>query len=478
MRFLLFYCLTGLLSFQLAANGSVQEPAKYPRGEIIGPIVSASAPSQRYAVYLPSALDPKKPAPILYIMDYRGRGRVAAGVFQAAAEQFGWIIMSSYNTLSDSEGEPNVLAMKTMWNDSHDMFTIDDQRVYVAGLSGTARIATLLGRRSSVKFTGVIGAAAGFHPDVPPSKETPFLYYGTAGTVDYNYWEMRGVAEKLTRLGLPHRIAFFDGAHGWMPPDLATAAVAWMELRAMQSGDREIDAKVVDERWSRDLERTRALEADGSDWEASRLLASLASDYAKLRSADEISEVTRRARQFGSTAKARSQAHIQAHASARHESRVERAMLIIADAYPPDAEMPAATVAATVKTLDLPRLQLTARGANAEEALAAARVLAELDVQTGLYLPVSAIRSQDYQRARFYLGVALAVRSDDAYAWYLRAALDARMRQPDRAIESLERAISLGFRTVDALEQDPSFTSLRQRPEFVRLLNGLRETVR
>ena len=104
MRFLLFYCLTGLLSFQLAANGSVQEPAKYPRGEIIGPIVSASAPSQRYAVYLPSALDPKKPAPILYIMDYRGRGRVAAEVFQAAAAQFGWIIMSSYNKLSDSEG--------------------------------------------------------------------------------------------------------------------------------------------------------------------------------------------------------------------------------------------------------------------------------------------------------------------------------------------------------------------------------------
>lgn len=478
MRSILFCCLAGLLSLQLAADGSVQEPATYPRGQIIGPVVSASEPSQRYALYLPTALDPGRPAPILYIMDYRGRGRVAAEVFQAAAEQFGWIIMSSYNTLSDSQGEPNVLAMRTMWDDSHDAFAIDDERVYVAGLSGTARIATLLGRRSSVRFTGVIGAAAGFHPHVPPTKETPFLYYGTAGTVDYNYWEMRGLAERLTRLGLPHRIAFFDGPHGWMPPDLAMAAVAWMELRAMASGDRGIDPAIVDERWARDLERSRALEADGLDWEASGLLASMAADYAKLRPFEEVSEVSRRAGQLGSTPRARSQAQTQARAAARHDSRIERAMLIIADAYPPEAEMPAASVAATIKTLDLARLHLTVEGENIEEALAARRVLAELDVQAGLYLPVSAIRSNDYRRARFYLDIALAIRSDESYAWYLRAAVDARMRQPDRAIESLERAIALGFRTADALEQDPSFSSLRNRPEFVRLLNALRERVR
>jgi predicted esterase len=478
MGMLMACWVAGSLALPAASAAQSAAPAVWPKGVLVDPVASPSEPGQRYVVYLPTTIDPGTPAPILYILDYRGRGRVAAELFQPAAERFGWILMSSYNSISDGTGQPNALAIRTMWRDSHDLFPVDDRRAYLAGLSGTARQATFVASRSGGRFAGVIGAAAGFAPDTLRSDDARFLYYGTAGTTDYNYWEMRGLATRLARLGIPHRIAFFDGAHAWMPSELAFAAVAWMELRAMGAGLRAIDRGVVDERWQRDRERVGTLEAEGLVWEASRLLASMAADYVRLRPEAEIAELTRRAKELGATRVARAQASLQEHAARQHESRIERAMEIVADAYPESADAPAVPLAKTLLDLGIARLRATARGADGDAARAASRVLAELDVQTGFYLPTSALRRKDVDRARYYLGLARAIDPDRAYTWFLTAAVEAQSKAPARALAALERAIDLGFRTIDALDHDPAFESLRKRPDFVGLVNRLREAIR
>ncbi len=316
-------CLLALIVASVPGTAAAQA-AGYPRGVLIDPVVSPSDPAQRYVLYVPTRIDAREPAPILFIMDYRGRGRLAAGLFQPAAERLGWIIASSYNTASDTVGQPNVVAVKTMWRDMHAAFAIDDDRVYLAGLSGTARMATLIAERSGVKFSGVIGAAAGLHPDLQPSKTTPFLYFGTAGTIDYNYWEMRGLEGRLTRAGVPHRIAFFEGPHGWMPPELAGAALYWMELHAVQAGTCRIDKALVDERWARDMDRAQTLESGGLPWEASRLLASMANDYAGLRPDEDVVEMNRRSAVLAATPVAVAQAKRQDRAAREHDRRVRR----------------------------------------------------------------------------------------------------------------------------------------------------------
>ncbi len=465
-------CLLTAL-FALPGTAGAQTAA-FPRGVLVDPVVSPSDPSQRYVVYVPTGLDERKPAPILFIMDYRGRGRVAAALFQPAAERLGWIIASSYNTASDGAGEPNVVAVKTMWRDVHAVFTIDDDRMYLAGLSGTARMATLIAERSGVRFRGVIGAAAGFHPDVQPSKTTPFLYFGTAGTIDYNYWEMRGLEGRLTRAGVTHRIAFFEGPHGWMPPELAGAALYWMELHAMQEGARAMDRALVDERWTRDLDRVRTLESGGLQWEASRLLASMANDYAGLRTDADVIEMNRQATALGATPAASAQAKLQDREAREHERRLTRALAVLADAFPADAVEPREMPAATVRNLDIAVLRRTAASGDTEAALAAARVLAELNVQTGFYLPSEALRLGDDQRAAFYLAVAEAIDPNDGYAWYLRGAVAARAGRPRAAIDALTKAVALGFRTVAAVEHDRSFDPIRRRAEFVSLLQRMR----
>src|SRR5260370_2417592 len=142
--------------------------------------------------------------------------------------------------------------------------------------------------------TGVIGAAGGFPCDAKPSKTTPFVFFGTTATRDFNFDEMHELEEELGHAGVPHRLSVFDGAHDWMPPELAAEALGWLTLRAMQSRTIPRDAALVDALWKADFERGRALEESGALVDANRLYVSMIHDYAGLRETqDAISSVQR-----------------------------------------------------------------------------------------------------------------------------------------------------------------------------------------
>ncbi len=234
------------------------------------------------------------------------------------------------------------------------------------------------------------------------------------------------------------------------------------------------DKALVDERWARDMDRVRTLERSGLQWEASRLLASMASDYAGLRTDEDVIEMNRQATALGATPMAAAQAKVQEREAREHDRRVTNALEVIADAFPADAVEPKELPAATIRNLDIAVLRRTAASGDTEAGLGAARVLAELNVQTGFYLPSEALRVGDDERARFYLAIAEAIDPNDGYAWYLRSSVAARMGQPHAAIDALTRAVTLGFRTVDVIEHDRAFDPIRRRAEFVSLLQRMR----
>ena len=76
---------------------------------------------------------------MLFVLDPRGRALLGLKLFQAAAARLGWVVLSSYNTLSDGPPEPNVNAVNAMlaWAQTHP--ALDPTRLYLAGFSGTAR---------------------------------------------------------------------------------------------------------------------------------------------------------------------------------------------------------------------------------------------------------------------------------------------------------------------------------------------------
>ena len=149
-------------------------------------------------------------------------------------------------------------------------------------------------------------------------------------------------------------------------------------------------------------------------------------------------------------------------------------MRTIAAAYPPGAQGPAAPIADTLEELEVPQLLEQAAGRRGDTALAARRVLAELSVQTGFYLPVDAMADGEDDRARYYLYLAEKIDPVDSFQWFLRAKIAAKHNLTAEALASLRAAVDRGFRTLDALEHDKAFATLRSNKDFAALLDRIR----
>jgi hypothetical protein len=461
----LFVCLSAL-------DVSGQTPREFPRGQVIEAVSSVRTPGHRYAVYVPTTYAAGKPAPIIYLMDPRGRARVAARLFQPAAERFGYVLISSYNSASDVGPEVNLHAVQAMWDDSQDWFTIDPRRVYLAGFSGTARVATLLAHNRPEAITGVIGAAAGFHPGFKPSKQGRFLYFGTVGDADYNFQELETLEQTLIGLERPHRIARFQGPHSWMPPALAFQAVEWLELRAMQAGTRDRDEALVGEWWRRDEESARAAVESGRHLDAARLQAAMARDYAGLR---DIAPARTRAAELLASADAKNELRRRQAAGRSLREWIGHVMQVISDAYPEGTSGPLRSRADLAQVLELDRMKKTA-AAGGPAGLEAQRRLNELEVQLGFYLPLDAARAADPARAGYYLSVALQISDRSPVTWYLMAQTSATLNGRREAIDALKRAVDAGFRDLTLLETEPAFRKLFADADFRAIVDQLKTT--
>jgi tetratricopeptide (TPR) repeat protein len=466
-------------AFCLPAGLRAAEPAKpaaaavvpapeLPRGKIIAKIPCAGAPGQSYSLYLPSGYTADRAWPILYVLDPRGRGVLAAERFRPGAERYGYLLASSNNSASDTATDPNVAALRAMWSDSHARLRIDDRRVYAAGFSGTVRAAVALARAVPGSIAGIVGAGAGFPFGAPPRKGEPFLFFGTVGNQDFNYYEVSDLEPALAAAGIPYRVEIFDGTHQWPPQALAARALGWLELQAMKSGVRAKDSGIVDALWSETLSLAHNAEAAGDLFQAHRFYAGAAADFAGLHDTEEAA------------AKA---AEIAANPAFQRDGK-ERAVRFRNDKEAL-AGAPAilasvggtgepATVAKIVTALKVRELRDKAEHAkDADERLSARRLLNTYEVQTSFYLPQMYSERKQYDRTAFVLSVAAEIDPDDPLIWYNRAAAYARKGDARRALADLNLAVAKGFKDGAALAADDSFAALRQDPGYRQLTTAL-----
>ena len=265
MRLLKIVTLVALVLCARVAAAQMPE-----RGVPIERVVCADDPSQTYALYLPAAYSPERQWAVIFAFHPAARGPLMVEKFRAAAEQYGFIVAASNNSRNGPH-DVSAAAAKAMVLDVGGRFAIDARRVYLAGMSGGARVATSIALGNTL-IAGVIASSAGF-PDSQPRASVPFAVFGTAGTEDFNYIEMRQLDRRLSS---PHFLAVFRGGHTLPPDDVAFDAIEWMELQAMQSGRRRRDDGLA----ARMLEKRRARLAASTDAaETVYLLRALVDDF-------------------------------------------------------------------------------------------------------------------------------------------------------------------------------------------------------
>lgn len=381
-------------------SGVASEPcvAQLPEGRLTEHVASTSDTSQTYALYLPPDYNPAARWPILFVLDPRGRALLALNLFRDAATRLGWVIMSSYNTLSDGPPEPNVKAMDAMLRSAQESLSIDLSRLYLAGFSGTARAVLRFAVSLRGHVAGVIaaGGALGFElggPETVFARDSTFAYFGAAGTRDFNYEEVLSMGERFGTTFVPFRVATFNGPHSWPPAGICGDAVEWLELRAMRGGLRPTDSAWVSTRLEAELARAADLEQRGQGDEALRLYEGIARDYTPWPRATVASTRASALRQSPAVK------HHQSEARRLAEQDLEQArdlQKILAWARSQAEPPPPETL---VRKLRVPELQKTAERGDSLEAVSASRLLARIFVWLSFYEPRAYIENHSPSRA-------------------------------------------------------------------------------
>ena len=385
----------------LAAGISTAVPhplAGQTGGHLEERITSTTDTSQKYALYLPPGYTGDREWPVLFVLDPRGRAVFALRLFQEPASKLGWVVMSSYNSLSDSLPGLNEEAMEAMLRSAQERLSIDRSRLYLAGFSGTARAVLRLAIALRGHVAGVIavGGALGFElggPETVFAGDSTFAYFGAAGTRDFNYEEVFAMADRFGTMHVPFRVAAFDGPHSWPPPDICSQAIEWLELRAMRARQRSTDSAWVRVRLQTDLARAAELEQLGQSDEALRLYEAVTRDYP---ASPETSTAAERARILRNTPAVR-----QFRAAGR--KLADRDGLQAGDLQkvlrwarsqpnPPTSE-------SLIRKLGIAKLQETAERGDSLHAASAQRLLARIFVWLAFYEPRAYLANHSPHRA-------------------------------------------------------------------------------
>jgi tetratricopeptide (TPR) repeat protein len=245
-----FFCGSHLSPQNLLAG---QKPQGLQAGTVLPVVSAARHPEQSYVLYLPSQYTPEHRWPIVYAFDPAARGIIPVELMKDAAERCGYIVAGSNNSRSGSwkiEAE----AAQAVFDDTHVRLAIDDGRVYFAGFSGGARVASAIAERCKCA-AGTLLNGAGFSERAAPSHDAIFAVFSAVGSFDFNYPEMVQLNDKLEVSGFPHMFRHFEGQHEWAPATVMEEAFSWFRLIAMKQGRETRDDIFVAARLAEAVER-------------------------------------------------------------------------------------------------------------------------------------------------------------------------------------------------------------------------------
>lgn len=263
----LLCALLASFSAQAAAQQSTllnPPPQDLQAGVLHPKVISATQPEQSYALYLPSHYTREKRWPIVYAFDPGARGSVPVELMKDAAERFGYIVAGSNNS-HNGAWKPEANAAQAMFQDTHARLTIDNNRVYFAGFSGGARLASTLAQRCNCA-AGVLLNGAGFSPSAPPTANATFSVFAAVGNFDFNYGEVLELDATFSSLHYAHSLRRFDGPHQWAPANVMDEALAWFRLISMKDGHEERDMDFVKAQAAEVEKRAKTLEVSGDPY--------------------------------------------------------------------------------------------------------------------------------------------------------------------------------------------------------------------
>lgn len=456
---------SGLYILVFISFGFAQD--ELPRGEIVERVTAKADATQSYALYLPKNYTPDKKWAILYAFEPVARGKIPVMIFHKAAEKYGFIVVGSHNSQNGLDGGELSKIINNLWTDTHQRFSIDENRIYATGFSGGSRVAS--GLAGSCKcIAGVIGSGAGFPSGYKPTSKLPFDYYGTFGYDDYNYFEIRKLKIFFDESNTAHFIEKFDGEHQWLSETAAENALAWMQLRAMKKGTLPVDTRFIEDLFQNYLAQAENHLSDQKFIEAFQYFSNIATDFKGLKDVSIYEKKIAELKESEDLKKALRDEAKQIEGQEKHI-----AYLLQKGTSLQNQDERLAALSAIRNYADTLR-KTAAQKVDSSARRIARRSLRGLLAQTHESAVFRYEREKRYDLALANLELAGEVYPQNYQVQYNRSRLYAIIGEKGKSLERLEKAFELGFKNHSIIEKEKAFEKIREEKKFQILLEKMK----
>jgi dienelactone hydrolase len=458
--------LLPLLLVSLCA-GLLRAAQDLPRGRLIEKVACRSDAAQTYALYLPSDYAPDKKWPILYALDAGARGSLPVQRFQDAAEKYGYILAGSNNSRN---GPIKVVedAVNALVTDTGSRFSLDPQRIYLAGFSGGARAAIMVGFALKGKIAGIVACGAGFPPALPPTASIPFALFVTVGEEDFYFPELRELDRTLDGFHVPHELESFAGGHEWPPEAVSAHALEWLELQAMKSGIRDKDVLWIERIYAKTMEEALAREKERQLYGAWERYAAASRSFAGLRDVDALEN---KAKQLERSPEVRLSRSREREVEVRQRNSDKEISLLLGD-----------VIGGRDRPFAMQKLQSSFAGLrdDANQKKNEASRLAALRVLTRFWILLNeevslAFERNEYAPAALRLEVMTQIRPGNPQVYYHLARAYSLGGRKKEAIAALKNAVAKGYKDIAALESNQDLEPLRKESDYQKIIEDLKK---
>ncbi len=202
----------------------------YKRG-IINTITALNNPMCSYCFYVPKDSLPEYPVVIL--LDPHAKGTYTVSLYQQLAEKYKVILISSNNIRNQMSINEINSYISQIFSDAKEFLDIDSTRLYIGGFSGTARTVYELISRTNM-YRGALAVGAGASASIP-WKDSTFCLIQMAGFRDMNFQEVYESHLTLRNTSVLYMGFFYEGEHQW-PADTIMEYV-WLNFFARYQSD-------------------------------------------------------------------------------------------------------------------------------------------------------------------------------------------------------------------------------------------------
>lgn len=284
-----------LILFFLSFQAVTAQEITLKKGVVIDSLVVNDSLAETYAVYLPVDFTMDQTWPVIFIFDNKGRGGRSAQLFREVAEEQGYIVAASNNIVEKDSLLNNAKVATRLVHRVFNLFPVDENGVYTAGIMAGARVASLL-PTIFPDIQGVLAVGDIWINNDYLKNQAKFSFVGVAGDKNYKSRNMEETVSLLSKTKLPAEFYRYEGGEEWPFNDVLYNAVGSLTLQAMAKGIRPRNDSLVEKLYRNELETAEQFRRKMQHIHALELLEKMETKYSLFNKGDELKQRQREIR--------------------------------------------------------------------------------------------------------------------------------------------------------------------------------------